>query len=204
MQNFNDSSYSQSFDTDAKEKTVKQSRNVQRMCQRLLARNKYLEGELFKQRKRVKVNSDIRVRKILSSIFTSGQIKLLLNPHKKKTHWSSEDIAAAISIRTVSPKAYRYLQKARNVPLPALSTLRRWVVTFNVDNGILEHVFLIMKHKGQNMINMDKITTLYFDEIHLSNQAAIERRQERVIGPHEKRQVAVSRGLHQMEATCLL
>lgn len=105
------------------------------MCQRLLARNKYLERELFKQRKRVKVNSDIRVRKILSSVFTPGQIKLLLNPNKKKTHWSSEDIAAAISLRTVSPKAYRYLQKARNVPLPALSTLRRWVATLNVDNG---------------------------------------------------------------------
>lgn len=117
----------------------------------------------------------------------------MLNWHKKKTHWSSEDIAAAISLRTVSPKAYIYLQKARNVPLPALSTLRRWVVTFNVDNGILEHVFLIMKHKGQNITNMDKIITLYFDEIHLSNQAAIERRQE--IGPHEKYQVAVARSL---------
>jgi len=69
------------------------------MCQRLLARNKYLERELFKQRKRVKVNSDIRVRKILSSVFTPGQIKLLLNPNKKKN--SSEDIAAAISLRTV-------------------------------------------------------------------------------------------------------
>jgi len=51
---------------------------------------------------------------------------------------------------------------------------------------------------------MDKIITLCFDEIHLSNQAAIERREERVIGPHEKCQVAVARGLYQMEATCLL
>lgn len=165
------------------------------MCQRLLARNKYLERELFKQRKRVKINSEIRIRNILNSIFTPGQIKLLLNPKKKKIHWSSEDIAAAISLRSVSPKAYRYLQKARNVPLPALSTLRRWVSTFNVDNGILEHVFLIMKHKSQNMTNMDKISTLCFDEIHLSNQAAIERREEKVIGPHEKCQVAVAKGL---------
>lgn len=45
------------------------------------------------------------------------------------------------------------------------------------------------------MTNMDKITALCFDEIHLSNQAAIERREERVIGPHEKCQVAVARGL---------
>lgn len=70
--------------SNPKEKTLKQSRNVRRMCQRLLARNKYLERELLKQRKRVKINSDIRIRNILSSVFTPGQIKLLLNPNKKK------------------------------------------------------------------------------------------------------------------------
>ncbi|XP_036151295.1 uncharacterized protein LOC118648885 [Monomorium pharaonis] len=84
VEQYNNSSYSQSYDTNAKEKTLKQNKNIQRMCQKLLARNKYLERELFKQRKRVKVNSDIRIQKILCSIFTPGQIKLLLNPNKKK------------------------------------------------------------------------------------------------------------------------
>lgn len=52
-----------------------------------------------------------------------------------------------------------------------------------------------MKYKGKNMTKMEKATVICFDEIHLSNQMAIERRQERVIGPHKKCQVVVARGL---------
>jgi hypothetical protein len=46
---------------------------------------------------------------LLARIFTSGQIKKLSNPDRN-IHWSPEDIAAAISLRSVSPKAYRYYQ----------------------------------------------------------------------------------------------
>ncbi|KYN23157.1 hypothetical protein ALC57_04431 [Trachymyrmex cornetzi] len=45
---------------------------------------------------------------ILSPFFTPGQIKMILNPMQKMTHWSSEDIAAAISLRSVSPKAVHF------------------------------------------------------------------------------------------------
>lgn len=43
---------------------------------------------------------------LLAKIFTPGQIKKLKNP-SQNIHWSPEDIAAAISLRSVSPKAYR-------------------------------------------------------------------------------------------------
>lgn len=120
---------------------------------------------------------------------------MIMNPKQKMTRWSSVDISAAISLRSVSPKAYRYLRKTKKIPLPALSTLRKWVANFNIDEGILKDVLQIMKCKGQNMTDMEKVTMICFDEIHLSNQIAIERRQERVIGPHKKCQVVVARGL---------
>lgn len=120
---------------------------------------------------------------------------MIMNPKQKMTRWSSVDISAAISLRSVSPKAYRYLRKTKKIPLPALSTLRKWVANFNIDEGILKDVLQIMKCKGQNMTDMEKVTMICFDEIHLSNQIAIERRQERVIGPHKKCQVVVVWGL---------
>lgn len=46
--------------------------------------------------------------KVLSQIFTPGQIKMLLHP-KKLIAWSSEDIANAMSLRCVSPKGLSVL-----------------------------------------------------------------------------------------------
>jgi len=94
----------------------------------------------------------------LSSVFTPGQIKMLLNLSQKKTHWSSEDIAAAMSLRSVSPKAYVYLRKARNIPLSGMSTLRRWAAAFDLTEGILKNVVDIMKYKGQFMTETEKMT----------------------------------------------
>lgn len=146
--------------------------------------NKQHEKEVKNINKRHEQEMKNKLQEMLSPFFTPGQVTLLMNPMQKLTRWSSEDNAAAISLRSVSPKAYRYLRKTKKIPLPALSTLRKWVASFNIDAGILNEVMLIMKYKGKNMTELEKATIICFDEIHLSNQMAIERRQERVIGPH--------------------
>ncbi|XP_057658778.1 uncharacterized protein LOC130895480 isoform X2 [Diorhabda carinulata] len=75
----------------------------------------------------VKDSAHKKYQDALATVFTKGQIQKLMDPIKgKKIRWSSEDIASAISLRSVSPKAYRYL-RTNSYPLPALSTLRRWV-----------------------------------------------------------------------------
>ncbi|GAB6021328.1 hypothetical protein CHUAL_003938 [Chamberlinius hualienensis] len=63
----------------------------------------------------------------LKPIFTDGQIRCLFQPVKKRICWSDEDITSAITLRSVSPNAYRYLREKMNYPLPAVSTLRKWV-----------------------------------------------------------------------------
>lgn len=70
-------------------------------------------------------NYETKMYDILKTVFTPGQIRLLLNPSQKRTVWSSEDIASAMSLRSVSPKAYRYLSNVMKIPLPSLQTLRR-------------------------------------------------------------------------------
>lgn len=69
-------------------------------------------------------NMETRIYEILEKMFTPGQIRMLLNS-SKNIKWSSEDIASAISLQSVSPKAYRYLKNVLHIPLPGLSTLRR-------------------------------------------------------------------------------
>jgi len=69
-----------------------------------------------------------RFTQILSKLFTSTQIDLLLHPKKKVFKWKSEDIASAISLRSVSPKAYRFLLK-KNFPLPGyqkINYISKW------------------------------------------------------------------------------
>lgn len=61
---------------------------------------------------------EIQFRKKLSNMFSPTQIDLILNPKKKVFWWSNEDIAAAISLRSVSSKAYNYLREKKNYPLP--------------------------------------------------------------------------------------
>jgi len=161
----------------------------------LKVRIRALERELTLQKKREKMRIAKKIEEILRQSFTPGQMKMFMKPGAKKTHWTAEDICAAISLRSVSPKAYRYLRNVRKIPLPALSTLRKWVANFNLEEGILQDVLRIMHSKGQGMSALEKITVLCFDEISVSKQVGIEKRREQVIGPASKCQVMVVRGL---------
>lgn len=131
----------------------------------------------------------------LASVFTPGQIKKLTKPEKGKAiRWSPEDIASAISLRSVSPKAYRYL-RANNYPLPSLSTLRSWVTTFDVSPGILKNVISLMNKKSRDMSKFERISVLSFDEMYVSNKIDIDKKHEQRIGPHKSCQTVMVRGL---------
>lgn len=131
------------------------------------------------QRKVTTITSDMKMEaesiavNILGKVFTPGQIKVLMST-KNRIKWSSEDIMSAISLRPVSPKAYRYLRNVKNIPLPCDSTLRNWVTEFKTSPGILKSVFDIMSSKGSNLPNTAKLTVLTFDELYISNQINIE------------------------------
>lgn len=63
---------------------------------------------------------ECRFTKILSHLFTETQIDMLLNPKKKVYKWQPEDISSAITLRSISPKAYRYLREEKHFPLVGL------------------------------------------------------------------------------------
>ena len=101
------------------------------------------EKLIANQEKVIAQKAKERVNEILSPIFTPGQIKKLLHPNQTTVKWSSEDIASAIALRSVSPKAYRYL-KNNKIPLPALSTLRKWASKINIKDGVIDSVLSLM------------------------------------------------------------
>lgn len=174
------------------------SQEMQKLQERnaaLLLETKALKRRLALKDKLHKKQLKQKMQNTLAQFFTLRQIKILLNPMQKMTRWSKKDIAAAISLKSVSPKAYRYLRKTKQFSLPAMSTLRRWIADFNIDEGILKDVLTIMKEKSQGMTEIKRTTILCFDEIYLSNQIQIEQRKERIFGPHKRCQVVVARGL---------
>lgn len=131
---------------------------------------------------------------MLKKIFTPKQIDLLLHEKKSKVKWSIEDIASAIALRSLSPKAYRYLRK-NNFPLPGLSTLKEWASRLDLSVGVLKDILTLMKNKASDMEFPAKICVLCFDEIHISRKVEIEKKKEQVYGPHKKVQVGIVRGL---------
>lgn len=138
---------------------------------------------------------NVKVEKILSPLFSPGQIKVLLD-RTKRPKWSKEDIAFAISLRSVSPKAYRYLRNKLNYPLPDLSTLRRWAISLNVDEGFLDDVLSVMKTATKSFASkIENIVCLSYDEMMISNKIEFDIRNEEVIGPCKSVQVMIARSI---------
>ncbi|XP_077275517.1 uncharacterized protein LOC143904586 [Temnothorax americanus] len=98
---------------------------------------------------------------VLKKVFTPGQIRMLLNPFQKYVNWSSEDIASAMSLRCVSPKAYRYLKNVMKIPLPSLQTLRRWATDINVEPGVLNAILDCMRFKSKSIPDFETLQWLY-------------------------------------------
>lgn len=71
----------------------------------------------------VKTNDNIidhenDVQNKLSKFFTKTQIQYFLQPQKRIQKWENEDIIGAITLRSISPKAYNYLRLTLGFPYP--------------------------------------------------------------------------------------
>ena len=136
-----------------------------------------------------------KVYEILGPIFTEGQIRKLLHPGQNRVMWSTDDISTAIALRSVSPKGYAFLRRKKNYPLPALSTLRKYASNVKLEQGVIQEAMTVMKLKSKNVTSRDRLCSLFFDEIHLSGEIEIDRKNEQRVGPAKTAQVGMIRGL---------
>lgn len=176
------------------EPTVLSSKNEVVYLREKVAALETANKELMKTIKELNKNYNNRIKTILAQIFTEGQIRKLMKPELKSIHWLPEDISSAISLRSVSPKAYRYL-RANGYPLPSLSTLRDRAASFNLQPGMLYDVLTLLKAKASNMDENDRLCVLSFDEMYVSNRVDIDKKDEQKIGPHKSCQTIMARGL---------
>lgn len=154
----------------------------------LFNKNQNLEKDLKKAK------SEIPDLTVLHKIFTPGQIKLLFNPSKKRIRWASDDIASSISLRSISPKLYRFLRE-QGFPLPGLSTLRDWAKCLNLEQGTLASVMELMKVKAREMPELNRLAVLAFDKIYISNNVSIDPAIQQIVVPHRTCQTVMARGL---------
>jgi hypothetical protein len=152
-----------------------------------------LKKQRSPQNKLRKTSEDKEIVEAVRKLFTPGQLKKLSG--KRQVRWTAEDVASAISLRSVSPKAYRYLRGKCNYPLPGLSTLRRWAATFQMHPGMQKRILMLMEHKGKSLSALEKLTVLSFDEMFIKNDICFDKNRQQVLGPHRTVQVIMARGL---------
>ncbi|XP_071567384.1 uncharacterized protein [Temnothorax nylanderi] len=125
------------------QKLLDTNKNLEEKTQYLSIQVAQLQAELKTMAKNRHKEAETIAIDALRKVFTPGQIKMLLSSTKNHVKWSSEDIMSAISLRSLSPKAYRYLRNVKKFPLPCATTLRNWV-----DQGI-DHVSFPLGQKRE-------------------------------------------------------
>lgn len=156
--------------------------------------NKRLKQKLFLDKQMAPHRFKQKFHRCLKTFFTSTQIDYFIGK-KKISRWTDEDITNGIALRSISPKAYRYLRNKKSFPLPSMSTLDKWVKDINVEPGILNSALRLMKSKASYMSDGSKACILSFDEMSLSGKYAYDRGADTIYGPHASVQVVMVRGI---------
>ena len=77
-----------------------------------------------------------------------------------------EACAIALTLKIISPNAYRYVRKLRMIPLPCKSTLLKFFKEFQTPPGFLHDVQKLITIKAAKLTPLQKIVVLVFDAIY--------------------------------------
>ncbi len=152
-------------------------------------------------RKKVKTLSSSKyqgtiIKNALMDNFTAPQSKIILGKKKQPRMWTQEDIVDGLVLRSFSKRSYQYLRKKDLLPLPGLTTLRRWVKNFTCYPGIQEDVLKVLSSKLSGVLPENfRHAILSFDEMTIKNCYEYHHGQDKVYGPHKKVQLVILRGL---------
>lgn len=163
----------------------------------LKAENVQLQAKidsLQEQLDNAKMNCNNCVSKALSGYFSSAQIESIVT-QKPVSKWNGEDIAKAVTFRSLSPKAFRFIREKWKFPLPSSATISRWVSNLNVEPGVLQPVLNMLHHKCSTMSQNDRLCVISFDETSLSQDWSYDMGTDTLYDPKSKLQCVMLRGL---------
>ena len=136
------------------------------------------------------------LRETLQKSFSRSQARILVNNTNRAKKWSEEDIVNGLILRSFSRRTYQHLRQKKLLPLPGLSTLRRWVKNFQCQPGLLTDVLKILKKYIESENNpLAKLGVINFDEMEVYFCYDYDQESDKVFGPHKKLQMVMLRGL---------
>ena len=117
---------------------------------------------------------------------TDTQVNCMMSNRDRVAKWGEEDIANAITLKCISPKAYRLIQNVWKLPLPAPSTLDRWVSNIKCEHGILHSVLRLMQIRSATLNDAEKLCSLSFDEMSITQKYVYNHGADRIYSPNSK------------------
>lgn len=140
------------------------------------------------------INGMTMGKEVQGNFFSKGQVDFLLCG-SPVTRWSEDAVGRAITLRSLSPKAYKYLREKYKFPLPSVTTLNRWAAKFNVEPGILNSVLSLLGSKSEALREIERLSILSFDETSLSYEWTYDKGKDILYNPKKKVQCVMLRGL---------
>ncbi|CAL8106320.1 unnamed protein product [Orchesella dallaii] len=112
--------------------------------------------------------TDGRILAAVGQIFSPSQLQALASK-KKRTKWTSDDIAQAISIRSKGSGCYSYM-RALGHPFPDKSTICRWTGKLPFVPGLQEEILTMLMHQFLCVPLTSKLAGLCFDETNVDSK----------------------------------
>ena len=165
--------------------------------QHLKLENSRLSEDVAALEKNDARKTSVLKRKLAEAVgdtFTPTQIDCMIEG-KKKCHWTEEDIARGVTLRSISSKSYKYIRQHLNFPFPGDTTIYDWIKNINCEPGLQKSSLRLMKHKSTDMPLKDRVCMVLFDEMSLSEEYCFDKKADKVYIPHSKALVAMAVGL---------
>ncbi len=129
--------------------------------------------------------------------YSNAAIKALLRGKWKLIrNWSKKDLTVALTLKTISPKCFRYLRQLGMFPLPGQSNLLKYFQEFKLPAGYLDPVHELIKIKSKSLLPHKLKVVLVFDAVHLKNEIVFDSSEDRIVGPHKYANVVLIRFIY--------
>ena len=128
--------------------------------------------------------------------FASGQVKSILNPGKR-VHYSKQDVVQALVQKAIGTKSFNHLRRTAAYRIPSRQTQERWLGNLMSSlPGFQDDAILACKELMKNSTKeYFKSAMIVFDEMYLSKKMELHRKTQTILGPYNKVQVVMIRGL---------
>ena len=134
--------------------------------------------------------------KKLKPFFSMTQIHAYLRGKWLKVrNWPVRDISIAMTLKSLSPRAYRYLRSLKILPMPGERNLRRYFQHFKIREGHLDNVHELAKIKAKKLEPKEKLVKLNFDAVHFKFEIAYDATEEQVVGPNAEGNLCLMEGV---------